>query len=1133
MSLEYYKIFHPDCLFLEGDNTIITSTDTGVEVRGKCEKDKEVKITWNAKDIINHSYVRYKEQTSLVGVEIEFEQVKGENIIDLSDTDNIHYLELHKGEETFKVPLGFLGEEDKFVHGVITTEGQTEIDLPHGWLKWDSLYITYAGEFTNGIFTEGTHFKVDYVKGKITLTEEGVLPTGTDIIINGKMHKNTKYIIKFDRINEGLHPQDKKAVDVKEIDKFTIPVKTNIDTDSIFSQKLENIKITLGDLWQIPTKLKSNGVKLGELYSSIKHINPKQIARNHQKLGYNETPTIYINDDSHMDVPKSDLMGSNFVLNNVFELYVSELFEMASKTKNREIDVVLSLKNTFMPKECYLCDVNNNQTSFLNPIHPLTIKYVKSVINQLDLINKYRIKVNYLIDGLYWQEYKGNLLVYSDYIIDRFEKEAIRTKYIKYKNLKGIDLNNLSVEDTIVVEWLSKALTEAVFEIIGSRASIGLAMDIRIFDKDNLMNLLNTYVEHLGSLLESSQITNNEWNKEFGGKDYIYKASIRTKLSDKNIGFFIKGLDDCTEEELDTFIENITGHIYDLISDGVENIILASADKIREKGHLLYKPMSYVDFAKMDIETDLLLCRANKTPIGYLTTALVTEITRTIDDIDSISFELPYHIHNRFSHNMEVNPLYKDVREERLILLNETDYFVIKQVDETDGEKLIKKVTAQSLEHKLAKSEVYIEQEALQLYSDSDDEVEDGIINILEKETGWTLGYMEESAKFEVVDGATTIKYRWFEAVNTDWYSFLTEEVSKSFGCIIQFNSLNKTINIYDSESIGINRGVYLSKDNYIISREKTGTTNDIVTRLRLLGKDEITVAGINPTGQTWLENYSYFIEMGDVSEELQNALAKYNDIVNEVSKEWEDLYKRYLNLTKDIPLKTNLVNSLKEVIKEMEQMRDSFLLQEDKENANKVDEELKEKTKELNTLEEELKSLEEDKKRVDERIEYINNQLDKSNTVDENNNLIFNPTLISELNEFAYYDTYSDNTITTPEQLMEKGAVILEERCRPLIEYTLDSTNFLKRIMTLRRKFNGELILGDIVILCDETNKTELPLYVVGFSYNPSANKLNINLSNKRSKKNDTKTLAKLLSEAKNLGKKVSTKQYLWNKNK
>lgn len=57
---------------------------------------------------------------------------------------------------------------------------------------------------------------------------------------------------------------------------------------------------------------------------------------------------------------------------------------------------------------------------------------------------------------------------------------------------------------------------------------------------------------------------------------------------------------------------------------------------------------------------------------------------------------------------------------------------------------------------------------------------------------------------------------------------------------------------------------------------EKEDDTEDITTVLTLSGNDDLTISEVNPSGDTYVENFSYFMENEEMSTELINALNKY-----------------------------------------------------------------------------------------------------------------------------------------------------------------------------------------------------------------------------------------------------------------
>ncbi|NJK16327.1 hypothetical protein GSQ51_20375, partial [Clostridioides difficile] len=127
--------------------------------------------------------------------------------------------------------------------------------------------------------------------------------------------------------------------------------------------------------------------------------------------------------------------------------------------------------------------------------------------------------------------------------------------------------------------------------------------------------------------------------------------------------------------------------------------------------------------------------------------------------------------------------------------------------------------------------------------------------------------------------------------------------------------------------------------------------------------------------------------------------------------------------------------------------------------------------------------------------------------STDENGQLIFNEILLEELKEFIYCDTYTNDSFLKVEDLIKTGKRELELKCRPTIDWTIDSVNFLSRIinMEFRQHWNGSLSVGDIIIFYDRAEGTEDIIYFVGYTQNFKDGSLNLDLSNKKLKEDNT----------------------------
>lgn len=132
--------------------------------------------------------------------------------------------------------------------------------------------------------------------------------------------------------------------------------------------------------------------------------------------------------------------------------------------------------------------------------------------------------------------------------------------------------------------------------------------------------------------------------------------------------------------------------------------------------------------------------------------------------------------------------------------------------------------------------------------------------------------------------------------------SSLTEvfkTLEKEFMCIFEFDNINKEIKILSRNNIkftgedsadNLHSQLILSPYNYLTNIDISRKTSQIITRLYLEGKNGLWITGVNPTGQRYIDDFSYYKNSEYMSEELkakldvyETELAKY-DLTNETS---------------------------------------------------------------------------------------------------------------------------------------------------------------------------------------------------------------------------------------------------------
>lgn len=532
----------------------------------------------------------------------------------------------------------------------------------------------------------------------------------------------------------------------------------------------------------------------------------------------------------------------------------------------------------------------------------------------------------------------------------------------------------------------------------------------------------------------------------------------------------------------------------------------------------------------------LILRKMNGQPMGTILYQSIESITKGIQTISELTFTVSKY----YGANNEINPLYDELKNERFIDLDDVETYIIKSVKEVNDTS--KTITAYSREKKLCKSKVEFEDICLTLKT-RDENVSScyTLDELLYEDTGWRLGYISDRVLYtsnltiedilnNVESDETNItnieKLRYQESVSTNWYDYIMDDISTQFECYPIFDSYNKVINLYDESELGDNLELVLSYDNYLKLNEKTTSTEEIVTRLILVGNEDLTVVNCNPTGLRYIENFTYYIENEEMSNDLIDALELYDIMTKERTIRWNELriLKEEKNTVftekqKKLLLAYSMIQSLETALNMT--TSDSY--------KSVLSQQLTEQIDQRTLLERDINILYTEIQTISEEITVLNKLCRKEYATDRNGDLIFDSELLDELKEFIYQDTYTNDNITSDTDLLKLGLKQLGELSRPTKSWTIDSVNFIERLLDndARNQWEGQLGLGDMIILKGDTAE---PIYLVGYTQDFKNQRLHLQISNKKANNDFSLSIGERLTQAKEAYEDLKANKYLLN---
>lgn len=271
----------------------------------------------------------------------------------------------------------------------------------------------------------------------------------------------------------------------------------------------------------------------------------------------------------------------------------------------------------------------------------------------------------------------------------------------------------------------------------------------------------------------------------------------------------------------------------------------------------------------------LILRNLDGTAIQTLGYAFNVEAELYYNETSSISFDLP-----AYADGQPV-PHYNDVVGMRIVDLRDWGQFILVNPEvRNDGIRETKRCKAYSLEYEFTFKKIFIEKGTYNFYNPvASSETIIGII--LECMPLWHVGSIDERLYG---------KYRTFEVTNDNVYNFIKSTVQESYGCVFDFDTYNRTINVVSTESLVATKPVSVSLDNLAKEISVSEDTENIFTCLDVNGADGVDIRSVNPTGTNKIYNLNYYMTLTNFSQEMIDKYHAWEQECDAVRKDYNDL---------------------------------------------------------------------------------------------------------------------------------------------------------------------------------------------------------------------------------------------------
>ncbi|RYI30623.1 hypothetical protein EVU96_09410 [Bacillus infantis] len=496
-----------------------------------------------------------------------------------------------------------------------------------------------------------------------------------------------------------------------------------------------------------------------------------------------------------------------------------------------------------------------------------------------------------------------------------------------------------------------------------------------------------------------------------------------------------------------------------------------------------------------------------KTNLGKVKDRYNTRYKFKHGQINEISFTVPRLVERE--HELIENRLFNDFRVHYLLLVlfnGQKEWFMLtkpttKGTDTTE----FKEIEAYSLGYELSKKNIreWAGVEIGGKFRKESLNAKQVLDSLLESST-WGLDY---------IDGKFLTTYRAFEFTSTTVMDAIYT-VAETFGAVIIWNTLNKTISFYQPKDYGVNEGLRFSYRKYLKELSIEEDSTEIVTRLKVFGKDGISINRVNPTGTNYIENFSFYMYPFErdanknvikssyyMSDSLCHAILDYQALV----KSKQDIFKGHLdNIDNLIAQRDVLYNEQFDLQTELIRIQDEIeILRANSEDYSAKLSEEEAKEAELNNKTTQINNL----------ISQINSVQSTINTLKsglsvENN---FTDDQIIEWNYYINEKEWENTYISDEDTLLEAGSEAFEEFMLPITQFNISIVDFLK--IEESKKDWKKLRSGSRANIYYEQLDKYVEAQIMEFEYTEDSNDLNITITN-------TKDLTGLEEKLKNLFK-------------
>jgi flagellar motor protein MotB len=356
--------------------------------------------------------------------------------------------------------------------------------------------------------------------------------------------------------------------------------------------------------------------------------------------------------------------------------------------------------------------------------------------------------------------------------------------------------------------------------------------------------------------------------------------------------------------------------------------------------------------------------------------------------------------------------------------------------------------------------------------------------------------------------------------------------LATTFQAVVVWDTVNRQINFQQLSNLEVDKGFKITYKNYMNSLNHQSKADDLVTRFKPYGKDGLTINSVNPTGQSYLDCFDYFLYPFSrdanknvitssyyMSDNLAGKILDYNDLVAANQTTYSNLLTQLTNYQTTLTSQQNNLVSLNTTLTQIQNQLDiaqttgqptaSLLSQQSSQEAL-----ITSKQNDINT--------------TNANITSVNNQIASlQQTLSASNN--FTQAELVELNTyFVKEKQWSNSSIADPQALMDAAKKEFAKYQTPSVIVSVDVINFYQVVEESRNW--DRLGLGYVLYVEYDTIGVNVKSIATEIQFDHSEGNLSVTVSNSEDILRDEEKILKMLYQGSGASASINTNSGTWN---